>query len=204
MGIKDYFKKYISKKSKLGIASDILFVVFILALLFPQSRMGIMAFVNKGKMLVMQPSANNTENTMKLSDSDYQIVFQDLVGQNLDFSSLKGKVIFINFWATWCPPCVAEMPSIQELYNLYKDNDHVAFLIVSNEAPEKIKSFISKKKYNFPVYINQSGIPEILSFSSIPTSFVISKSGKIIVSEVGAVNWAGDNMKEIMEALIKE
>jgi len=204
MSIKEQYNKYISKKTKFGIFSDIIFVVFIIALLFPQSRMGIMAFVNKGKMLVMQPSANKAESTMTLKDADYEIAFQDLKGQNLDFSTLKGKVIFINFWATWCPPCVAELPSIQELFNLYKDNKNVAFLIVSNESPDVIKSFISKKSYNFPVYINQSRIPDILSFSSIPTSFLISKSGKIIVSEVGAVNWAGDNMKEIMEALIKE
>jgi thiol-disulfide isomerase/thioredoxin len=204
MSIKERYNQYISKKSKFGIASDIIFVVFIIALLFPQSRMGIASFVNKGKMLFMQPSANKAENTMTLKDADYQIVFQDLNGLNLDFSSLKGKVIFINFWATWCPPCVAELPSIQELYNLYKDNNNVAFLIVSNETPDVIKSFISKKAYNFPVYINQSRIPDIISFSSIPSSFLVSKSGKIIVSEVGAVNWAGDNMKEIMEALVKE
>ncbi len=204
MNIKEKFKQYISKKSKFGIASDILFGVFIIALLFPQSRMEIMAFVNKGKMLVIQPSVKESDNTVKLVDTDYQMAFNDLKGQNLDFSSLKGKVIFMNFWATWCPPCVAELPAIQELYNLYKDNSNVVFLIVGTEAPEDIQRFITKKSYTFPVYINKYKLPDIFSTSSIPTTFVISKSGKMVIHEVGAVNWAGDRMKKTMETLINE
>jgi len=204
MNIKEKFKQYISKKSKFGIASDILFLIFIIALLFPQSRIQIMAFVNKGKMLVMQPSVNTPENSITLKDSDYQIEFTDLKGQKFDFSTLKGKVIFINFWATWCPPCVAEMPAIQELYNVYKDNANVVFLLVSNETPEVVQHFITKKSYTFPVYINNYKLPDILASNSIPSTFVISKTGKIVVSEVGASNWAGKKMKELMEALIDE
>jgi thiol-disulfide isomerase/thioredoxin len=204
MDIKEKFKNYISKKSKLGIASDIIFAIFIIVLLFPQSRMEIIAFVNKGKMLIMQPSVKDGKNTINLADEDYQIEFQNLNGQKLDFSSLKGKVIFMNFWATWCPPCVAEMPAIQKLYNTFKDDRNVVFLMVSNETPEVIQKFISKKGYNFPVYINRYKVPDVFSSNSIPVTFVISKSGKLVIREVGAVNWAGEHMKKTMQELVGE
>lgn len=204
MSIKEKFKNYISKKSKFGIASDIIFAIFIIALLFPQSRMEIIAFVNKGKMLIMQPSLKDAENTISLTEMDYLMEFQDLNGQKLDFSALKGKVIFMNFWATWCPPCVAEMPAIQELYDTYKSNSNVVFLMVSNETPDVIQKFISRKGYNFPVYINRYKLPDVFTSSSIPTTFVISKSGKLVIREVGAVNWSGENMKKTMNKLIKE
>jgi thiol-disulfide isomerase/thioredoxin len=204
MNIKERFKKYYSKKTKFGLASDILFILLFIALLIPQSRMEIMAFVNKGKMLVMQPSMKEQDKAIKLVDTDYQMVFHDLNGQDLDFSTLKGKVIFMNFWATWCPPCVAEMPAIQELYNIYKDNTQVVFLMVGNESAGDIKKFTDREGYTFPVFINNYRLPDVFSTSSIPTTFVISKSGKIVIHEVGASNWAGDKMKETMEKLIKE
>ena len=204
MNIKEKYKQYLAKKSKFGIATDILFVVFLIALLIPQSRMEVMAFVNKAKMLVMQPSVKAADEVVSIADTDYQMTFTDLNGQNFDFSTAKGKVIFLNFWGTWCPPCVAEMPSIQELYNLYKDNPNVAFLMVSTEESDVVKKFINKKGYNFPVYINHYKLPEAFTFSAFPTTFIISKSGKIVIREVGAVNWAGKNMKETLDKLIIE
>jgi len=204
MNIKEKYKQYLAKKSKFGIATDILFVVFVIALLIPQSRMGVMAFVNKAKMLVMQPSVKAADEVVSIADTDYQMTFTDLNGQNFDFSTVKGKVIFLNFWGTWCPPCVAEMPAIQELYNLYKDNPNVAFLLVSNEETAVVQKFIHKKSYTLPVYINHYKLPEVFAISAYPTTFLISKSGKIVIREVGAVNWAGNNMKEIIEKLIVE
>ena len=204
MNLKEIFQNYFSKKSKLSKLSDLLFVLFIAALLVPQGRMKIMSMVNKGKMMIIKPSLNSVENTMTLNDSDYQLMFHDLKGENFDFSKVKGKVIFINFWATWCPPCVAELQSIQELYNLYKDNNQVAFLIVGNEEPDVIQNFITNKSYSFPVYINKFQLPDLLKTTGIPATFVISKKGKIVVSEEGAMNWASDDMKKIMNNLIKE
>lgn len=200
--LKEKFNQYLARKSKFGIAADLLFVALLISFLIPQCRMGIMTFLVKGRMLVVQPSID-TEDGATLVESDYQMSFKDLKGQEFDFASLKGKVVFLNFWATWCPPCVAELPAIQELYDLYKGNSNVAFLLVSGEAPEVIQKFITKNGYTFPVYLQSGKLPRIFSTSSIPTTFVISKIGKVVIREVGAVNWAGERMTKIMETLVK-
>lgn len=204
MNIKEKVKNYFNKKSKLGIASDIFFVAVLIAFLIPQSRLQLGAWVNQIKMVFVSPSVNDTDQTPQLKETDYEMVFQDLSGNNLDVSDLKGKVILLNLWATWCPPCVAEMPSIQKLYEKYKDNNKVAFLIVSNEKPAPVEKFMKKKGYTFPVYLNKFRMPEAFATTSIPTTFVISKEGKIVVKEVGASDWASESMFEIMDKLIVE
>lgn len=202
MDIKGRIKKYFLKKSKLGIASDIFFVVLLTAFLVPQSRLQLGTWVNQVKMLFISPSVNNAESEVTLIESDYEMVFQDLEGNSLDVTSLKGKVIFLNLWATWCPPCVAEMPSIQQLYKKYQNNNKVAFLIVSNENTAPVEKFMQKKNYTFPVYINKLKLPEVFSTKSIPTTFVIDKNGKMIIKEVGAIDWASESMFTIMDNLI--
>jgi thiol-disulfide isomerase/thioredoxin len=204
MTFKERLKNYFTKKSKFGIASDIVFVAFIISLIIPQSRMEIMAFVNKIRVAVWNPSINEEKDANKLKDVDYNTVFVGLDGNKFEFSQTKGKVVFFNLWATWCPPCVAEMPAIQELYDIYKNNDKVEFVLVSNEDLESISKFIKKKGFTFPVYMNQYRLPDAFQTNSIPTTFVISKSGKIVINQVGAANWSGEKMQETMDRLIAE
>lgn len=204
MNIQERIKKYFSKKSKMGIASDFLFVAILIAFLIPQSRLQLGAMVNRIKMVFVEPSVKETDKMVTLSASDYDMIFQDLAGNNIEISELKGKVIFLNLWATWCPPCVAEMPSIQQLYDKYKDNNNVAFLIVTNEKPEPVQKFMEKRGFTFPVYLNKFKMPDPFYTESIPTTFLISKSGKIIIRETGASDWSGKKMLEIMDGLIQE
>jgi thiol-disulfide isomerase/thioredoxin len=204
MNIKEKVKNYLNKKSKWGIASDIFFVGILIAFLIPQSRLQLGAWVNQIKMVFVSPATVDAENTLTLSLEDYEMEFQDLKGNTIEVSSLKGKVIFLNLWATWCPPCVAEMPSIQKLYEKYKENEEIAFLIVSNENPAPVEKFMKKKGYTFPVYLNKFRMPEAFATSSIPTTFVVSKDGKIVVKEVGASDWASESMFKIMDKLIAE
>ena len=120
MDIKQRVDNYFKKKSKFGIFSDFLFVAFIIALIFPQSRVEVIAFINKARVAVVNPSVKDTENTVSLSTADYNWELESTSSKINNFSDYKGKVIFLNLWATWCPPCVAEMPSIQKLYDKYK------------------------------------------------------------------------------------
>jgi thiol-disulfide isomerase/thioredoxin len=204
MKIIERLKTYYSKKSKLSIASDIIFVAFIIALFIPQSRMEIMAGLNKIRVAVWNPSVKDQGTGEKLADSDYHMVLEQLNGQKFEFAHARGKVVFLNIWATWCPPCVAEMPAIQQLYDTYRDNDQAIFLMVSNEDKTKVEAFIKKRGYNFPVYINHYRLPEIFQGNSIPLTFVISKTGEVIIRQVGAANWSGSKMHQIMDRLLKE
>lgn len=132
-----------------------------------------------------------------------EFLLQDLSGKTVKFSSLKNKVVFLNFWATWCPPCVAEMPGIQSLYDKLKGNKNIVFLMVSldQNGTEKVKNFIAKKSFTMPVYLPASNIPEAFQTQSIPTTFILGKDGKIATSHKGMANYDTPEIKEFLEKL---
>ena len=132
----------------------------------------------------------------------YRWELKDSKMQYFNFESQKGKVILVNFWATWCPPCIAEMPSMQELYNDY--GDRVAFMFVTNEEEQKALDFLNKKKYNLPVYFPQSQEPKVLSSKVLPTTYIINKEGKIKVAETGAADWNSATTRKLLDSLLEE
>lgn len=127
------------------------------------------------------------------------IRFKDLNGNVVDLGNLKGKVVFLNFWTTWCPPCLAEMPSIQKLYAQFKDDPDYVFLLVDADSklPEAQK-FMQKKKYGMPVYEVASNIPEQLFKGNLPTTIVFDKQGRISFNEEGAANYGHKKFIEFM------
>ena len=196
------FIKNWKKKSLFSKILDFIFLALLISLFFPQGRMTIGGFVNRVKSSIIQPDL--IKEPVGLNQADYTWLLTNSAGQISNLSDYKGKVIFLNFWATWCPPCVGEMPGIQQLYDKFKDNDQIVFLLVSNESVETINQFIKKKKYSFPVYSAREQSPEAFSSNSIPTTFVISPGGDIVVKEVGAVNWGGSKMEEIIRNLLPQ
>lgn len=114
----------------------------------------------------------------------------DLQGNQVSFESLKGKVVFLNIWATWCPPCIAEMPNIQRLYDKVA-SDKIAFVMLSVDegGMEKVKKFIDKKNYSFPVYMPASNFPQEFYSNAIPTTFIIAPDGKIIAKQEGMADY---------------
>ncbi len=202
--LKDKFKEYLKKKSTFGKITDIIFVLFLVALFIPNSRIAIGGFVNRIKAMVVEPSLDDTGNEEIVNFNDINWQLTDINGSTINFQDYKGKVVFLNFWATWCPPCVGEMPGIQDLYDKFKDNNDVVFLLVSNEELSKIKTFIDKREYTFPVFSSRYKSPDVFFSKSIPTTFVISKYGKIKVKETGAVNWGGNKMEQIIKDLLNK
>ena len=200
--MKEKFKKYWKTKSKWAKLSDIFFIVFIIALLFPSGRMAIGSGLNRIKALFIYLSIEKQSNL--LSDSDYNWNLEDINGNKINLNQSKGKVIFINLWATWCPPCVGEMPEIQNLYDRFKNNENVDFYLVSNEPLSKINKFIDTKDYDFPVFHSEENTPSAFRSKSIPTTFVINKSGEIVIKKTGAANWGGKKMINIVNELINE
>lgn len=183
--------------------TDILFMVLVLVLLTPAGRLAIGGFVNRLKANIVQPGLMDENKVAVLSDADFKWEFSDLKGKVFSLADFKGKVIFLNLWATWCPPCVGEMPSIQALYDRFKDNKKVAIILVSNEKPQKVQKFMIAKNYTMPVYLARVVNPKLLSSRSIPASFLISPTGKVVMKESGAHNWGGDKMAGIIKGLIK-
>lgn len=121
------------------------------------------------------------ENNMGAGSFNYHFTIKDLQGREISAEQFKGKVLFLNLWATWCGPCRLEMPSIQELYNK-TDHDKVAFVMLAidtDESREKVTSYIRSKQFSFPVYQPAGSLPGQLHVSTIPTTFVIGADGKV-------------------------
>ena len=200
--MKAWIKNYLSKKSLLGKISDLIFAIFIIALLFPQGRMAIGGFVNHLKAQISNPSKLTQEIAVADENFDWQLI--DQTGNPINLKDHKGKVLFINLWATWCPPCVGEMPEIQELYDEFKSEKDMAFLMISNQNISKLNRFVQSKGYDFPVYSTKVRAPSAFSTQTIPTTFVVSKSGKIVIHKIGAANWGGKKMAKLVRELLAE
>jgi len=197
-------KKQIEKwkqKSLFSKITDGLFILFIVAMLIPASRTRVLTYVNRVKSKIIQPRVKD-EIKVSLSAAEYDWQLADIDGNVVNMSEFKDKVIFINFWATWCGPCIGEMPEIQKFYDKFKNNNDVVFIIASTDDLATMKDFMSKKDYTFPVYSIQSEVPAKLEHKSIPNSFLIDKNGGVAVHTVGAANWGGSKIERTVNELI--
>ncbi|MDA3941089.1 MAG: TlpA disulfide reductase family protein [Spirochaetia bacterium] len=132
---------------------------------------------------------------------------ENLEGKQISLSSQKGKVILLNLWATWCPPCRAEMPSMERLYQKLNDPNFTILAIATPTPPketrEKIIDFVDENGYTFPVLIDDSKeISYQYGSGSIPTSWIIDAEGKVLARFVGAMEWDSELMLEVFEELI--
>tara|TARA_R110000782_G_scaffold211439_9_gene299366 strand:- start:211 stop:777 length:567 start_codon:yes stop_codon:yes gene_type:complete len=178
--------------------SDIIFVVFIALLLIPQTRTPIQVALNKLKVAVWSPSISDTEDQEQVAPFEYAV--QELNGTPKRIAIGQGKVTFLSYWATWCPPCIAELPGIQELYTDY--GDKIDFVLVTQEETEKVQKFMTKKGYDLPVYIAQMQAPEILQSNSLPTNYIIDATGNIIIKEIGAADWNSAKVRTLLDGLL--
>jgi len=178
--------------------SNLFFGIFIILLLIPTSRNFIQVNLQRLVAKITPPSTIEAEKQKTLSS--YNIQFKGINTPNLNLDNTKGKIIFINFWATWCPPCIAEMPDLQTLYDAY--NKDIIFAFVTNDNQRKINTFLTKEKLTLPIYKHLSKIPKELDYNSLPTTFIIDKKGKIILHEIGAANWNSDKFHEKLNSLI--
>jgi peroxiredoxin len=113
-----------------------------------------------------------------------------LDGGSITLSDLKGKVVLINFWTTWCPPCREEMPSLEKLYRHFK-HEKFTLLAVDN--------------LSFPILLDKAGdVSAKYGANAIPTTYIIDKKGKAVGKAVGPRKWNGDHAKAIIEELLKE
>lgn len=116
----------------------------------------------------------------------------DLKGKKTSIKDYRGKVVMLNFWATWCPPCRAEMPSMEKLWNKSKDKNFVILAVsVDQDETQKVADFIKTNKYTFPVFHDYDGkLSEMFLVRSIPTTYILDKDGVILSKDSGAQDWS--------------
>jgi thiol-disulfide isomerase/thioredoxin len=110
----------------------------------------------------------------------------DFDGQLIHLEKYRGKTVFINFWATWCKPCIQEMPSIERAQNILRDKK-VVFLMAAAESAEQTQQVRANSPYKFN-YTKIENLEE-LNIQALPTTFIINPKGKLVFSEMGSRNW---------------
>ena len=131
---------------------------------------------------------------------------EGLNGKKVDLKSFRGKVIFLNFWATWCGPCKEEMPSMEILYRQFKDRNFVFLTIsVDYEGSKPVREFIEKSGYTFPVLVDpKSETLDIFEVTGIPTTFVIDKQGKMLGKAIGPRDWNSSEIVSYLTQLVSQ
>lgn len=138
----------------------------------------------------------------KVKALDFNV--QSLNGNTTSLSDFLGKVIFLNFWATWCGPCRSEVKDIDSLYKTLKDEDFTVMAIDIQESRKKVVSFMKRHDIDFPVYLDSDGkIASQYGVSGIPTTFIINPDGKIVGWAVGPREWGSKESVELMKSLMK-
>ena len=178
--------------------SNLIFLAVIAMLLFTPVGKYVKVWVNR--LLAFSPSVTTVEKRDVLED--YRWELRSLEGKPFYFEEAKGKVVVLNFWATWCPPCIAEMPGLQKLYDDYKDK--VVFVFASNERADVINNFMTKNDYNLPVFNPVSRAPQLLASESIPTTYVVDKQGAIVIAKSGVADWNSKKVRTLIDDLLLE
>ena len=143
---------------------------------------------------------------MKVTTIDFDsnmLQFSDLENNIFTIQNFKGKNLFINYWATWCNPCLAEMPYMAELYEKYKDEEDIIFLYLSREKLETIKNYIPKDEslQQLPIYKVITD-DEFFATSGIPTTFIVNSDGEVIVKDLGSAFWNDESVFKFIDNLI--
>lgn len=145
---------------------------------------------------IIAPQNPNTDPT---KPANYKMDFTDQSGKKVNLEDLKGKVVFINFWATWCGPCIAEMPSVQKLYDKFKDNKDFAFVILEAEGNKaKATKFMQNKNMTLPLYYPAGSFPAEFFRGSLPTTVILDKQGNIAHITEGMADYSGQDIVDFL------
>lgn len=179
---------------------------------------GVMMLAAVGLIVFISPLGRGespvSANTDRASAEDSSIAagkmapdfhLNDLTGKPVSLSKLRGRVVFLNLWATWCPPCREEMPSIEALHQAFENDPNFVVLAVSEDAESQpVPTYIKKNKFDFTVLLDPSNsVGEAYGVSGLPESFVIGRDGRIVAHHVGPYDWGNADIRSALQDLIK-
>ena len=182
-------------------------IIFIVLLVSPDAKAWLMRQIISTGLLNSKIEKKTTE---KPSNKSVAVSVQNFSVRNdkgkiINTSDLKGKVVFINFWASWCPPCRAEFPSIQKFYDQYKENKDLVFITVNlDEEVDAGKIYLEKEQFSVPFLVPNGNIPNEYFSGSLPTTVVLDKAGKIRMHHAGMADYSKDSFYEEINQLLNE
>jgi thiol-disulfide isomerase/thioredoxin len=153
--------------------------------------------------LVRKRVSANAPHLLMESAPAADLTFQTLDGQIRHLTDFRGKVVFLDLWGTWCIQCVAEMPTVQELYSHYRNDPQVAFLIVSRmDTPQAVKRYAHRNGYTLPFYVTRDAdVPASMYFHQYPATFLYSKDGRLAAEHAGGADWADGSVLKFVDDL---
>lgn len=129
--------------------------------------------------------------------------FRDEKGAVGSTAHLKGKVVFINFWATWCPPCRAEMPALNDLYNQFRDDDQFVFLFLNEDNDRaKAAAYLQSNGFAMPLVSAEGNVPPEIYSGTMPTTVVLNKEGKMVYKHEGLARYNTTEFINQLKALL--
>jgi thiol-disulfide isomerase/thioredoxin len=128
----------------------------------------------------------------------------NLKGQSQSFNKFRGKLVVLNFWATWCPPCQKEMPSMERLWSDYRDRNIVVLALNMREDRSKINSFVESYGLSFPVWIDDGAIASRMRVSTLPTTWLVGPKGRTLARLRGPIRWDKPSVKKALESILED
>ena len=135
-----------------------------------------------------------------------EFTLSDLAGQPVQLRELRGKLVFVNFWATWCSPCRLEMPSMERLYQTFRQTEFVMLAVsIDRQGADVVKSFIEDLKLTFPVLLDRGmEVTRAFGMRGLPTTYLIDRDGRLIGAAVGSRDWYSTEAKALIAALLRD
>jgi|SRR5690606_6646194 len=191
------------KKSNVSTVISLALGALVLLLLFNPE---IKTWVSQGLMKIgwFKPDLAAPVDTAKPADArNLPVWISDGAGNRIDIANQQGKVVFVNFWATWCRPCITELPSIDKLYKQFEGNGSVVFAMVDVDGQlEKSTQFMENRKLRLPVHVPAGQIPSDWLQSAIPTTVILDKQGRIAARHEGMADYSRPEVAEFIDQLI--
>ncbi len=184
----------ISKKTVLNI------ILILVVLSFFVTPMGHYGKILLNRAFSFSPSLIEKAERKQITDYDWRL--KDADWNFFNFERSKGNVVFINLWASWKLPSEAELASVQELYDKYKGK--MDFYIITNENRPPVEEFMEKHGFTFPVTYLIIGDKMPIDANEVPSSYLIDKSGNIVVHEKGISDWSTNKVYKLLDGLIAE
>jgi peroxiredoxin len=131
---------------------------------------------------------------------------KDLKGNSVSLSSMRGKVVFLNIWATWCGPCREEMPSMETLFNSFKNSKDFVMLAVSQDrnGRDAVEPYVEHNNYHFEILLDPDNqLQESYNLTGVPETFIIDRKGRIVAHHLGAFDWSRDEVREALQELLR-
>ena len=152
-----------------------------------------------------QPGGEEPPKMAKVGFTAPDFKLKNIKGDLISLQSLRGKVVLVNFWATWCEPCRSEMPSMEDLYRSFNHRDFQILAVSSDEdGLRSVKPFEEQYRFSFPILLDDTlQINDLYGVRSIPTSVIVDRQGIITNRFFGAVDWNDPRQKQLVEQMIK-